>query len=131
MYIETVYWLYLHLHYYKKTVKRVFQKVKTAPPSFLLDLRRFRSSLKSHPLWVTLYLPTSSFKKLILFSPNSLSVTHIYTLIQLWPLIHFRQNFKNLYHEEKWKTSSQTRRREYFRAKTFLLFSENRFYISF
>ena len=35
---------------------RVRQKVKTDTPINLFDLRSFRSSLKSHPLWVTLYL---------------------------------------------------------------------------
>ena len=35
---------------------RVKQKVKTDTPIHLLDLRSFKSSLKLHPLWVTLYL---------------------------------------------------------------------------
>ena len=35
---------------------RVGQKVKTDTPINLLDLRSFKSSLKSHSLWVTLYI---------------------------------------------------------------------------
>ena len=54
--IATVYLLYLDLQYYLQTDKRVIQTVKVDPTTVSPDLRSFWSSLKSHPLWVSLYL---------------------------------------------------------------------------
>ena len=87
--------------------------IQSAPPSFLLDLRSFRSSLKSHPLWVTLciYLlypktwTLSTFHlKWIFFTGKSLFFKLIFwsiMIIQRQPdhniFIHFSCFFDNFF----------------------------------